>query len=315
MSRVIEFSDGAERGDTSWWTSASAIVSASSNGVLHGVYCYNMGSSESAYKTLNTPLSEFYFRYYAKSTAGPAVYFRKGATALLAVTQNPTYARLDITGAATGNTGNNSIVLGNWYCLEVHYKISDTVGEVTVRIDGVQVFTFSGDTKPGSDSTIDNILMQNSGSGSPAFYADDFALDTSDWCGLGYYVGLTADGAGDSTQWTPTGGANYANVEIPANDSTYNSGTTGQTDNYAMTTTTIGTGTVLRVIPYARANNPAGGTLNIGLKTNGTDYTTTVTTPTSFTWLSGAEYINNPQSGNSWTQGEIDSLQMTVSMP
>ena len=314
MSRVIEFIDGAERGDTTWWTFNQSAINTTE--AIHGTYCYGWTSSNASFKTISTPLSEFYFRCYVKyiSGAGAIIAFRSGSTALVTLTQDAALARLNVTGATTGNTGNNSLTFG-WQCLEVHYKISDTVGTLTIRIDGVQVFTFSGDTKPGSDSTVDNIRFENSSGGSPAFYADDFALDDADWCGLGYYVGLTADGAGDSTQWTPTGGANYANVEIPANDSTYNSGTTGQTDNYALTNPSIGTSSILRVIPFARANNPAGGTLNVGLRTYATNYGTTVTTPTSLTWLPGAEYTTHPNSGNAWGASELDSLEFYLNVP
>ncbi len=315
MSRVIEFTDGAERGDTSWWTISSG-AGINSTDQTHGAYCYEIGNVEILQKTLTTPMSDMYLRFWVKFTAVSSqsvIYLRAGTTALVTLTQDQVLARLNVTGATTGNTGNNSLTFG-WQCLEVHFKISDTVGVLTIRLDGTQVFTFTGDTKAGSDSTVDNFYFTAS-SGSQNLFLDDFALDDTDWCGLGYYLPLTANGAGDVTQWTPTGAANYQNVSIPANDATFNTGTTGQLDNYGMTTTTIGTGAVLRVVPFARANNPAGGTLNIGLKTNGTDYTTTVTTPTSLTWLPGAEYINNPQSGNSWTQAELDALQMTVSVP
>lgn len=314
MSRVIEFMDGAERGDTSWWSvNTNNSMSADTTQVQHGTYCYKMAgpdTNNSPYKVI-TAVSEFYFRCYIRvSNDTSAIRFRAGTANLVVMTFDLTFLRWNITGATTGNTGNNSVPLNTWQCLEVHYKISDTVGVLAVKIDGTQVFTFSGDTKPGADSTIDNIQFFYG-----IFYLDDFALDDTDWCGLGYYLPLTSNGAGDVTQLTPTGGANYANVSIPANDSTYNSGTTGQLDNYAMTTQTIGAGSVLRVVPYAKANNPAGGTLNIGLKTNGTDYTAAATTPTSLTWLPGAEYVNNPQSGNSWTQAELNAMQMTVSVP
>lgn len=315
MSRIIEFCDGAERGDLSYWTSQPGGNSGVTTGI-HGAYCYVISSpgvtAQTASKTITTGLSEFYFRCYVKPITGFNMAFRNSTTSLLTFAHNTTDSRLNITGGATGNTGNNSMIAGTWYCLEVYYKISDTVGVVTVKIDGVQVFTFSGDTKPGADTTVNNFIFYVTLS---SFNLDDLALDTAAWCGLGYYVALTANAAGDVTQWTPTGGANYANVGIPANDSTFNTGTTGQLDNYAMTSTTLSGATILRVIPWARLKNSAGGTANVGLKTNGTDYTAAVTTPTSFAWLAGSEYINNPQSGNSWLQAELDALQFTVSVP
>lgn len=316
MSRVLEFSDGAERGDLSWWNTQPEGT-ADTAGAVHGTYCYLISASSaggtSALKTISTPLSELYFRCYVKVVTSFNLSLQNSATVLLTLAHSSADSRLNITGGATGNTGDNSIIAGTWYCLEVYYKISDTVGVVTVRIDGVQKFTFSGDTKPGADTAINNFLFYTSGAAS--FYLDDLALDTASWCGLGYYVALTPNAAGDVTQWTPTGGANYANVSIPADDATYNTGATGQIDNYAMTTLTVGQSTVERVIPWARASNPVGGTLNVGLKTGGTNYTATATVPTSATWLVGAEYTVSPNTSAAWTQTDINNIQFTAEMP
>ena len=318
MSRVLEFSDGAERGDTSWWTVATGAFGASQTNVIHGTYSYAVPASTYAYKSI-AGLSELYFRCYvyiaSPATGSFPIYFVEAVTdtIMLTLSYAADTARWNITGGATGNTGNSSQLQDVWKCLEVYFKISDTVGVVTVRLDGVEKFTFSGDTKTGAITTVNKIqigLTNTMGA-----FIDDFAIDTADWCGLGYYISLTPNAAGDVTQWTPTGGANYANVSIPANDATYNTGTTGQTDNYGMTSTTLGAATVQRVIPFVRAGNPAGGTLNVGVKTEGTNYTTAVTTPTSLTWLTGAEYINNPQTGDSWTQAQLDALQFVVDVP
>ena len=316
MSRILEFSDGAERGDTSWWTASG--VSASQANVIHGAYSYLINSGTFAYKTI-LPLSELYFRTYvyisSAASASFPIYFIDSASnaQILVLTFSSLSERWNITGGTTGNTGNTSQAMDAWTCLELYYKISDTVGVVTVKINGVQVFTFTGDTKPGAASTID--LIQFGPPSATTVYIDDLAIDNAAWCGLGYYIALTTNAAGDVTQWTPTGGANYANVSIPASDATFNTGATGQLDNYAMTTTTLGAATVERVIPFLRASNPAGGTVNVGLKTETVEHTTAVTTPTSLTWLPGAEYINNPQTGNSWTQAQLDALQFVVDVP
>ena len=316
MSRVLEFSDGAERGDTSWWTTITGAVNVASGVGESGAYCYEFGGSEDATKALTTPLSEMYFRARVKYNSLPAscgIALRANSTNLVALTQNNTLAQLDIVGAVTGNTGANSITYG-WQVLEVYYKISDTVGVITVKLDGVIKYTFSGDTKLGSDSTV-NLLYVVMPQASNTFYMDDIALDTAAWCGLGYYIALTPNAAGDVTQWTPTGGANYQNVSIPANDATYNTGASGQIDNYNMTTLTVGQSTVERVIPFIRASNPAGGSTNVGLKTGGTNYTASAATPTSLTWLVGAEYAVSPNTSAAWTQTDINNIQFTAEMP
>ena len=318
MSRVLEFSDGAERGDTSWWTSINNVaVIIDTAEVLHGTYCYKFdgpNGNNLAQKTLTTPLSEMYFRMYIKVVADVSdanvIRLRSGNAALVTLTYNRTNARWDITGATTGDTGISSFTDDTWYCLEVYYKISDTVGVLTIRLDGATKFTFSGDTKPGAETTVDNMQFFMG-----PMYLDDFALDTATWCGLGYYIALTPNAAGDVTQWTPTGAANYQNVSIPANDATYNTGATGQLDNYGMTTITLGESTVERVIPFARASNPAGGTLNVGLKTGGTNYTASAVTYSSLSWLTGSEYAVSPNTSAAWTQTDINNIQFTAEMP
>lgn len=312
MARILEFCDGAERGDTSWWTNNGGVIDTTK--VIHGTYCYGWGTSDSSYKSIVVPMSEFYFRCYIYYSVGggPSINVRAGSTILLALTQDSILSRLNITGGATGNTGNNSTHVNTWQCVELYYKIHDSLGVVTVRIDGVEVFTFSGDTKPGADTTADNFLIANSGGGSPAFYADDFALDNSAWCGLSYYVGLTVNADGTLNEWTPSAGSNYQNVAIPANDSTYNSTNLAKTDEYNLTTVDITGKSVLRVIPFGRVQNPLGGSVNLGVLTHALPYTAVVATPTSFAWKFGDEYELNPNTGNPWNQGEIDALQIHI---
>lgn len=309
MARILEFCDGAERGDMTWWTSTNGSINTPN--AIHGTYCYIIpgGSTYYGYKTLPSTLSEFYFRFWGKfSLPTNRVLFRSGSTNLLVLTVS-ILNRFDITGGATGSTANNTVNIGSWQCYEVYYKISNTVGVVTIRIDGVEVFTFSGDTQPGADTTIDNIYFDSPFAG---MYLDDFALDDADWCGLSYYVGLTVDADGTLNEWTPSAGSNYQNVEIPANDSTYNSTNLAKTDEYNLTTTDITGKTVLRVIPFGRVQNPSGGSVNLGVLTHALPYTAVVATPTSFAWKNGDEYELNPNTGNPWNQAEIDALQIHI---
>lgn len=314
MARIIEFSDGAERGDASWWTSGSA--SATVTNVLHGTYCYQFGggSSASAQKTITTPMSEFYFKCYVRWPAGVSSFtmaFRNASTALLTMAYNQAQSRIDISTATTGNTGNNSVTAGVWQCLEVYYKIDNAAGEITIKIDGVQVFTFTGDTQPGAATTMDNFAL-SSGSGETTTYLDDFALDDATWCGLGYYVPMTVSADGTLNEWTPSAGSNYQNVGIPASDSTYNSTNLAKTDEYNLTTVDITGKTVLRVIPWGRVQNSLGGSVNMGLLTYATSYTAVVATPTSFAWKPGDEYTVNPNTTNPWNQTELDALQFHI---
>ena len=122
------------------------------------------------------------------------------------------------------------VPLNTWCCIELHALIDNAVGVVQVRIDGVQVIDFSGDTQMGAETMIravrwgapDSVVI---GAYSCYGYFDDLAINSihgirnNSWLGLGGTVGLVPTGAGNYTQLTPSAGANWAAVnEVPPDD-------------------------------------------------------------------------------------------------
>jgi hypothetical protein len=107
-----------------------------------------------------------------------------------------------------------------WYVIELHLVIGDS-GSITVRVDLIEDSAFSGDTKPGADTTIDYLRWGNTSSNYS--YCDDIIVhDTTgavnnSWPDGSkvYYLLPTGDGA--TKDWTPsTGTDHYALVdEVP----------------------------------------------------------------------------------------------------
>jgi hypothetical protein len=129
----------------------------------------------------------------------------------------------------------------NYY--EVLATISDTVGQVIVRINGVEMINFSGDTKNGgTNSYVDTFGFSTGNVGSTHFFDDVYALDTTGTAPYNTFLGdvrvntLVPNAAGSSTQFTPSIGANYTTVdELPYSATDYVSSTTvGNRDTYAL---------------------------------------------------------------------------------
>jgi hypothetical protein len=141
-----------------------------------------------------------------------------------------------------------------WMYLECKFTISDTVGLAEVRKDGVVVSTFSGDTKnAGTLVSVDTIRLDSStnNTGIDIYIDDLYVLNTSgsknnDYLGDVRALTTLPSGTGASTQWTPSVGNNWDNVnDVPLDVSTYNaSATAGQRDTYDMPALTIGGGMI-----------------------------------------------------------------------
>lgn len=326
MARI--FTDGAEdpRGDLEWVnTGANRVTSP----VRSGVYAWRLYNTGNSMYRLFTASDEFYFRVAWHNTDGTAdpnesIAFCSGTTILVAL-------RLDVVnkffrvlvGSTQVAVGTFSWNPDTWYLLEFHIKIADTGGIIQMKVDGIMDIDYTGDTKPSTQTTIDNLYLR--GLGNEHIKVDDIAInDTSgaadnSWCGEGRVIYLPDDSAGDSTQLTPNTGENWAAVDERAHDSdtTHVEGSTVDNyDLYNLIASGLATGsTILRVIPVAVARDTIanGGKIQIGIKTNSTEYwSADKTLAVTYTGQDGNEYLVNPQTGVAWTIAELDALQVGV---
>jgi hypothetical protein len=142
--------------------------------------------------------------------------------------------------------------VGTWNYFEIEATIDDTVGTCTVRLNGAQIFNFTGDTRNGGTST----LIDTVGVGGYDRDIDDvYICDDTGPAPYNTFLGemriysLSPTGAGSSTQWTPDSGSNYARVnEVPYSAANYvQSTTSGQRDTYTMADLPASAGNVLAV--------------------------------------------------------------------
>lgn len=164
---------------------------------------------------LATELSEFYYQFgfYITQTQASAKGFcawRKGTTILGGLRLN-TSNRIEVwTGNFATKVGEGVTVLqpNRWYVVEVYVKIADTNGVLTLRVDMNEEATFVGDTKPGAETTVDNLIHGELYSGNS--YYDDLIVHNPtgpvnySWPKGAKVVLLRPNADGSILEWTPT---------------------------------------------------------------------------------------------------------------
>lgn len=327
MARI--FMTGFEAGSVGVFTSNNGATI--SNGTVRtGAYSLDLtGSSDSAQQIID-PATELFFRIgiYITGFSYEAAYlqlFDADGAVCLTFTINSTTRALEVRrGSYNGlilASGGNAVLTNVWHCIEVHVKIADSDGIAQIKLDGVQLVDFIGDTKTGSNDKIGVFRLGGAGYYRNAMgYYDDIAInDTSgtknnSWIGRGGIYGLKPNAAGQYTQFTPSAGDNYAAVdEVPPNDDTdyVESDTVGYKDSYALADLPVATGQVDAVQWLARAKLDAAGAGNFKrlLRHDSTDYNgENLTVDTSYVYHQ--EILENAPDDTEWTVAKVNALEI-----
>lgn len=328
MTRI--FTDGAESGDTGFWTVATN-VSISTSIKRSGARSYALTSSSSCYKSIPSAIAEGFVRFgfYTDFKGAGATFFafRSGSTNLLSILINATTHKMVITHQSGTITSTTAFADDTHYLVEVRFKIDNSVGEVELRVDGVTVGSFSGDTF-GSIATFDNIYFTNNAQ--VALYIDDIAFNDiiggndNSWCGDGKIIALVPNGNGYSSQWVNNSGSSVNNYlyidEQPPSDSDYVRATgSSYIDAYDLSTFDVAGQTIQRVWIVSRAKSDVAGDYFLqGIRVSGSNYLVTGSLPTSFGRIdisATGTWNVNPFTNNPWTQEQLDSLVLVIQSP
>jgi hypothetical protein len=239
LEKVISF-DWGQDGEGGLARSSTSLVTYETTIVRTGprsMKISNTSGNFSFYFTvpLDAALSEFYlqFGYYVAggSQTGNAeiLGWRKGSTYLGGLKLN-TLNKLEIwTGNFVTKVAESStpIPSSQWVVVEVYVKIADSGGVITLRQDMTEVATFSGDTKPGTETDVDFLIFGHA-STSYTYFDDIVVHSTSGTANNSWPAGVKAklclpDGDGSLLQWTPTpSGTHYSTVdETPPSGTDY----------------------------------------------------------------------------------------------
>jgi hypothetical protein len=177
----------------------------------------------------------------------------------------------------------DGIVVNNWTTLEVRVVVGAS-GTIQVRMNGLVVFTFNGNTQPGTATTINNMVyyvvpMWNHGVGLASTYWDDLLINDA----LGSKFNSWPNGvrihrrkmvsAGNYAQWTPQGAeTNVAcvNEDVPSMDTYVEPTAPGQRDSYVPEDAPEGL-TGIAAVAF-RYWGQGGGNIKRLCRLDGTDY-------------------------------------------
>ena len=214
--------------------------------------------------------------------------------------------------------------------IEMKATVATTTGNVVVRIDDTEVINFTGTTTMGGSSIVNRAVLGPTAAfastGAGDLRIDDFYVaDTSgtvcnNFIGSGFAVRLlTVDGAGDSTAWTPSAGANWQCVdEAPPDSLDYVSTlTSGARDLYNLAARPAGTYDVLGVQTVVTAKkDDVGARLIRSVLKSGTTVLVEPTDQALTTSYKSYCYTltKDPATDASWLPAALDGLQIGQEM-
>jgi hypothetical protein len=227
-------------------------------------------------------------------------------------------------GTPTGSllaTSTNSFSLDTWYHVEIKATIHNTAGAYEVRVNGSSVGWIPAATNVNTRGTANNHANQVALNATSNLVnlndIDDFyVLDTSgsrlnDFLGDSKIETKFPDGAGTTTQWTPTAGQNFECVDNnPPNDSVFvSSETSGHRDLYNFGN--LADGSVLAAVLLQRASKSDAGTRSIqpACRSGGTVFLGAAQAlGTSFVWYPKV-YDVDPNTSAAWTLSTLNSAE------
>ena len=286
------------------------------------------------YKNID-PISEFYFRFAVRldphvyGAKVPQIQFRAGDTVKSYITFGSCYNLLFYVGGVLADYGFTEMYEHIWYLVEVHLKVSATVGICEVMLDGKSLLEidFAGNTGTG---TIDNIkfwiqtgyIGEQSGAQFDDIGLNDTAGGVDDsWCGEGKIVVMMPNDDSAPLQLTPypnTGEHHHQDVdEIPTDSgTTYVEGSViNEEDMYKLTPCGLLNVDINRVWAEARSMKTSAVDGHVALITKAAggaevsggdvDLLTTYTIK-----VLGTEQVENPVDTNPWEVADIDLIEI-----
>lgn len=227
-------------------------------------------------------------------------------------------------GSTTIGTSSRRFPTKVWNFIEFKVTIGDS-GSFELRVDGETVCSASGvDTQALTDGGATCVSIGPWGGFSYKLWWDDLYICNSDGSVNNDFLGavridvLVPDGAGSSTQWTPSTGSNYACVDETihtTSDADYVSTyTDNNIDTYAFGTLSFTPSAIKGVQVNAAAKRTSVQNRNLQLVTriSSTNYTSATHALRSTEKVHSHLMETNPNTGTAWTKAVIDGAEFGV---
>jgi hypothetical protein len=251
-----------------------------------------------------------------------------GATVQLGLTLSPTgFLKVVRGGYLSGapgllGTASSALTLGVFQFIELKATIHPTAGTVVVRVDEAVVLNLTGvNTAQTGVAGWSGLRLSSMQAGSSSNSYDDlYVLDGSGAAPLNDLLGdcrvdaRYPTAAGATTQWTPSTGANWQNVDdaAPNGDTDYNStATVGATDTFTTQDAPVVGGTLYGAQVVLSAKKTVAGTCSIApvIRHAGTDYPGTAANPNTSYGFAVLPYGTNPGTGAAWTEAGFNAAE------
>lgn len=204
--------------------------------------------------------------------------------------------------------------------IEIKVKIHGSTGTVEVRVNGDVYLVLTGLNTSASGNAYFTKVVHTGSPPSATDALDDLVIwDTTggvnnDFLGDVRVSASFPTGAGNYTQWTPSTGSNWQNVDdaSPNDDTDYNSDSTpGHIDTFAMTDLPAAAVAVkaVKYVVYARKDDAGVRQIAPLARIAGADYVgTTVSLGTSYGVLEEI-HDTSPATAVAWTVSEVNALE------
>lgn len=304
------------------WAATSSVVGASK---VTGVYGY--GSAQrylNANRTIQTPtltarasyLVTLHFRLESLPASDIVLLnWREGSTSHTDIRVTAAGAiRATRNGTSLGISSTGLISTATWYWLEAVVTVNDSTGAVSVNLNATNILNLtSQDTRnAGSTGLVDNIQV-NSVSGGNNDWDTFHVINQSTLLGQELVIDTSVPtGAGNTTNWTPSTGSNWQNVDDATSDgdSTYNSANTvGHKDTFAMSDFRTGAVEHIQVCAVVRKDDAGARQLAIVTRSNGTDYDGATQTVSSSYAVYREGLQVDPNTSADWSQAAASAAE------
>lgn len=236
-----------------------------------------------------------------------------------------------VRGDGTSFGTSSALAIDTWYYVELKVTINDSTGSIVFRIDETEVFNLtSQDTRNGGNATADRVRLYLGWANTSAhlklddWYVCDGAGSSpnNNFLGDSHVEGILPNGAGNSTQRTPSSGNNYQAVDdtTPDGSSTYvQSSTPGDKDLYAFGNLTRITGDIsgVQVTALTRNTNAATPrTVKVKARSSSTEASgSDVTLPSDVAYhpIFGV-FETDPNTSSAWAASTVNAAELGIEL-
>lgn len=295
--------------DRPWYFSISDSQSPSE--LVFGIAIYKEG--------INTPTASITYPFlsFRDSAAGGNKHIQ---VCLNADHNFEVYRNATLLGTSSGKT----VVYQTYHYFEIKFKISDTVGYVQMWLDGVQILNLAAtqDTLEGSNAYVRQFSVGPFHSNIATRFDDMYILDTggsaphNDRLGDVRVDPIRATGAGSNTDFSPSAGSNYENVDEspgPDDDTTYNDGDAlNEKDSYQMgDLEALGT-TIFALKHQMTVKKTDAGVVKVKpvVRSNSIDYVGDEKTLTAGYTIEAHIWTDNPDDSAAWEEADINGCEL-----